>query len=380
MGKTGQDRVRSAQPACCDTSGKDRERIKIMTVKMGILGFGGMGNWHASNAGKIRGVQIISAHDIDGSRLDDARKLGLKTYEDRAAFLADKDMNFVLVSTPNHVHKEYVIEALKAGKNVMCEKPVTVSVAELDEIIYTAVQTGKIFTVHQNRRWDKDYCVMRKVIESGMIGRVYSIESKVYGDNGQIYGWRQYKEYGGGMVLDWGVHLLDHFTYMYPDKKIVSVYAQLFSVINKDVDDLFKVELRFDDGLSVHVQVGTFSLIKQPRFYAYGDMGTMVIDDFSGGNGRIRLLKERMDDMGRVIVNTNAGPTRTMAPQPEKCFVDVPLPGVDAEWSDLYKNLVDVMDGKAELIVTPESVRRTMVLIEAVFESARQNRSIDMNI
>jgi scyllo-inositol 2-dehydrogenase (NADP+) len=351
-----------------------------MTIKMGILGFGGMGNWHANNAGKIKGVQIVSVHDIDGGRLEDARKLGLKAYEDRGSFLADKDINFVLVSTPNHVHKEYVMEALRAGKNVMCEKPVTVSVSELDEIICAARQTGKIFTVHQNRRWDKDYRIMRKVVENGMIGKVYSIESKVYGDNGQIYGWRQYREFGGGMVLDWGVHLLDHFTFMFPDKKIVSVYAQLFSVINKEVDDLFKAEIRFENGLSVHVQVGTFSLIKQPRFYAYGDMGTMIIDDFSGENGRIRLLKERPDDMGRVIVNTNAGPTRTMAPQPEKCFVDVPLPEIDAEWSDLYKNLVDVMDGKAELIVTPESVRRTMVLIEAVFESARQNKSIDLNI
>ncbi len=351
-----------------------------MTIKLGILGFGGMGNWHANNAPKIDGIEIVSVHDIDSKRLDDAKCKGLKAYENRSDFLADKDINFVLIATPNHVHKDYAVEALKAGKNVMCEKPVTLNVCDLDEIIDTANKTGKLFTVHHNRRWDKDYCVMRRVIQEKMIGRVYSIESRVFGNNGQIYGWRTKPEFGGGMLLDWGVHLLDQFTFMYPNIKIVSVYAQLFSLINPEVDDLFKVELRFEDGLSIHVQVGTFGLIKQPRFIAYGDLGTMVIDDFSGKNGKIKVLKHRLDDMGRVILDTPAGPTRTMAPQPEDCYMECDLPEVREHWTDLYKNLVGVIKGEAELIVTPETIRRTMLLIEAVFESAKTNKTIKLNL
>ncbi|MCK5129607.1 MAG: Gfo/Idh/MocA family oxidoreductase, partial [Clostridiales bacterium] len=307
-----------------------------MTIKMGILGFGGMGNWHANNAPKIEGVEIISVHDIDEKRLDDAKKKGLKSFENRSDFLADDDINFVLIATPNHLHKDYAIEALKAGKNVMCEKPVTLSVSELDEIIEVSKKEGKLFTVHHNRRWDKDYRVMRKVIESNIIGKVHSIESKVHGNNGQIYGWRQKPEYGGGMVLDWGVHLLDHFTFMYPNNKIISVYAQTFSIINPCVDDLFKVELRFEDGLSVHVQVGTFGLIKQPRFIAYGDLGTMIINDFSGEKGEIKLLSHHINEMGKVIIDTPAGPTRTMAPQPEEYYKELNLPEVVNDLSELY--------------------------------------------
>ncbi len=351
-----------------------------MTIKMGILGFGGMGNWHANNAPKVAGVEMVSVHDIDKQRLEDGRKMGFKAFESRQAFLADEDINFVLIATPNHVHKEYAIEALRAGKNVMCEKPVTLSVAELDEIITVAEETGKLFTVHQNRRWDKDYQVMRKVIENKMIGKVYSIESRVYGNNGQIYGWRTKPEFGGGMVLDWGVHLLDHFTFMFPDKKIVSVYTQLHSVINEEVDDFFKVELRFEDGLSAHVEVGTFGLLKMPRWYAYGDLGTMIIDDFSGESGNIKVLKHRIDDMGKVIIDTPAGPTRTMAPQPEDCFQMVDLPKVEKDWTSLYMNLVATLKGEEKLIVTPQTVRRTMLLIEAVFESARLGKSVDLNL
>lgn len=351
-----------------------------MTIKLGILGFGGMGNWHANNAPTVDGVEVVAVHDIDPQRLEDAKKMGFKAYSDRKEFLADENMNFVLVSTPNQFHKDYSIEALRAGKNVMSEKPVTLCVKELDEIIAVADTTDKIFTVHQNRRWDKDYQAMRKVVENNMIGNVYSIESKVYGNNGKIYGWRTKPEFGGGMVLDWGVHLLDHFTFMFPNKKIVSVYAQLFSVVNPEVDDLFKVELRFEDGLSVHVQVGTFSLVKQPRFFAYGDLGTMVIDDFTGENGMVKVLKHRIDEMGQVIIDTPAGPTRTMAPQPEECFMEMELPKVDEDWRSLYKNLVGVLKGEAELIVTPKTVRRTMSLIEAVFESAKTNQVVKLDL
>lgn len=351
-----------------------------MTIKLGILGYGGMGNWHANNAPKVDGVSVVAVHDIDKERLEDAKNKGFKAYASREDFLADEEINLVLIATPNNIHKEYAIEALRAGKHVMCEKPVTLEVSELDEIIEVSKKTGKIFTVHQNRRWDTDYRVLRKAVEDNMIGKTYTIESYVFGNNGKIYGWRTKPEFGGGMVLDWGVHLLDHFTFMYPDKKIISVYAQLFSLINKEVEDLIKIDLRFEDGPAVHVEIGTFGLVERPRFMAYGDLGSLAIDDFSGDNGKIKVLSHRKDEMGRVILDTPAGPTRTMAPQPEECFTEKELPKITKPWPNLYGNLVNVINGKEKLYVTPESVRRTMLLIEAVFESAKNNETIKLDL
>lgn len=347
-----------------------------MTIRMGILGFGGMGSWHAGNAPNVDGVRVVSAHDIDPARLAAAREAGLRAFESRDAFLSDPGINFVLVATPNHLHKSFSIEALRAGKHVLCEKPVTLSVAELDEIIAVSRETGLLFTVHQNRRWDRDYQVLRKVVETGLLGRVYSIESKVFGNNARFYGWRADPEYGGGMVLDWGVHLMDHFTFMYPDRKIKTVFAQLFSLANPGVDDLFKVEMVFEGGPSVHVQVGTYGLRKPPRFFALGDLGTLTIDDFTGEKGGVTVIQHTIDELGHVIITTNAGPTRTMAPWPDECFDELPLPVADRPWTALYENLVGVLRGTEELIVTPGSVRRTMQLIEAVFESARTGASV----
>lgn len=78
------------------------------------------------------------------------------------------------------------------------------------------------------------------------IGKVFSIESRVVGTVGAMYGWRAFKAYGGGMVYDWGVHMFDQLLWMYPDKKIVDVKAELMSILeaNKEVDDYFKVLLK----------------------------------------------------------------------------------------------------------------------------------------
>ena len=66
-----------------------------------------------------------------------------------------------------------------------------------------------LFTVHQNRRWDNDYRMVKKFIETNELGRIFAIDSKVYGSRGIPGDWRREKQHGGGMVLDWGVHLLD---------------------------------------------------------------------------------------------------------------------------------------------------------------------------
>lgn len=351
-----------------------------MDIKLGILGFGGMGNWHANNASEVEGISIISVHDIDRSRLEDAEKAGYKSFKKRKEFLADPDINFVLVSVPNYLHKEYCIAALKAGKNVICEKPVTMNVSDFDEVMEAAQQENKLFTVHHNRRWDKDYLIMKKVVEDNLIGKTYSIESKVYGNNGKMYGWRRKHEFGGGLLPDWGVHLLDQFTFMFPDKKIKSVFAQTFSVINPEVEDLFKIELMFEGGPSVHIQVGTFSLVKQPRFYAYGDKGTMIIDDFSATSGCIKILNHRIDDMGKVIINTSAGPSRTMAPQPDECYSLLDFPEVEGDKIGFYKNLIRSLNKKEDLVVTPETVRRTMLALEAANQSAETKKSVSVNI
>lgn len=346
-----------------------------MTLKLGIIGYGGMGYWHSVNACNVKNVEVVAAYDICEAQVEAAKKANLRGYSDLNEFLSDKEINTVLVATPNDVHKELVIAAAKAGKNVISEKPVALNVKELDEMILAAKENNVIFTVHQNRRWDKDYVTAKKVFDSGVLGKVFTIESRLHGSGGLIHGWRSLKEYGGGMVYDWGVHFLDQLLNMVPGK-IISVYADLHSVINKEVDDYFKILLKFDNGISVQTEVGTFCLRSLPRWFICGDQGSMTIEDFECGGGitKVTALAEKIEP---VIVQTKAGPTRTFAPQPPETRENIELPEVEANWIDFYSNVAKVIDGTEELIVKPCEVRRVLSLIEAVFKSYETGQVVD---
>ena len=161
-----------------------------MGIKMGIIGFGYMGHWHLKNAPKVDNVEVVAAYDIDPARVAEAREIGLVGFDTLDEFLKSDLFNLVLVATPNDKHCELVCAALNAGKNVICEKPVAMSLAELDKMIDTAKANNKLFTVHQNRRWDKDFRIVKEVYDSGELGHIYSIQTRLHGSRGAMFGWR----------------------------------------------------------------------------------------------------------------------------------------------------------------------------------------------
>ena len=348
-----------------------------MAHKMGIIGYGGVAGWHHENSSRIKDFEVVAAHDINPERLKIAKERGLKPYENLADFLADESFDLVLVSTPNNFHKPMVIAALGAGKNVVCEKPAAMTVSDFDEMHFAAKKAGKVFTVHQNRRWDKDFKMVQKAIETGLLGKPFTIESRVMGKNGGTHGWRGYKVAGGGMVYDWGVHLIDQLLWMIKEP-VAEVYANLHSIIALEVDDYFKAIIRFESGLSAQIEVGMFNLETLPRWYVCGDGGGLVIEDWDC-NGKITHAKDTDIKWEPEIVQTSAGPTRSMAPRPKETLEELPLPEVQTDWADYYHNILAVLDGKEELIVKPEQVRKVLQVMAAIFESSATGKAIKID-
>ena len=208
-------------------------------VVYGLIGYGGMGRWHTEILSNVSEAVIGGIYDIKEEKREEAKEKGFFVYETEEAMLADPDIDVVLIATPNDCHKPIAIRAMHAGKNVISEKPVTLSSADLLEMENAAKETGKLLTVHQNRRWDDDFLIIKKLVEEQKLGHVFRIESRVHGSRGIPGDWRKEKVHGGGMVLDWGVHLLDQILYMYGDRKIETVYASLTNVTNQEVDDGF---------------------------------------------------------------------------------------------------------------------------------------------
>ncbi|WP_040206056.1 Gfo/Idh/MocA family protein [Neobacillus jeddahensis] len=338
-----------------------------------IVGYGGMGSYHGKLLKENQSINVAGTYDILAERKTASIADGYKAYESLEDVLSDDTVDFVLIATPNDVHKEIAIAALKAGKHVICEKPVTIYSDELVEIMETAKINDRAFIVHQNRRWDEDFLTMKKVYDEQSIGDVFHIESRVQGANGIPGDWRHLKEYGGGMLLDWGVHLLDQLLFMV-DSKITSVYANLSYILGDEVDDGFQVSITFENGITSLVEVGTTNFIQLPRWYVKGTKGTAVIYDWDI-NGKI-VTQNFGEVEAPKPIKAGQGLTKTMAPPSEKAVSTSELPKVEKTMESFYENVVSVVEGSAEPIVKNEEVLRVLQLMETIFKSAETNEVI----
>lgn len=345
------------------------EKINVV-----VVGYGGMGNYHADNIAKFPNFNLLGIYDIKEERQKYAESKGVYAYESFEAVLADERVELIVCATYNDCHKDIAIRAMRAGKAVISEKPVTLCSEDLEEMIAVSEETGMLFIVHQNRRWDNDYRTIKKIFDTNELGKVFSIDSKVYGSRGLPGDWRREKQHGGGMVLDWGVHLLDQILMLNEGKKIESVYATVTMVTNFEVDDGFRAIIKFKDGPECLVEVFTNNFIDTPRWYMCGENGTAVIEDWDM-NGEIVKIQD-WEKIDAVPIKAGAGITKTMAPRTEETVKHFPLDKIYVNWQDYYDNIYDVLRNGAKPLITHDQQRRLMKLMEAIFESAKDNKVI----
>lgn len=348
---------------------------------LGIIGFGSMANTHRRllTETDVR-VKVKGIFDINPERERVASEdFGLLVYSSAEELLADQDIDIVLVATCNDTHAYYSIKALEAGKHVICEKPVTMTSKELKKVMKVAEKTGKVFTVNQNRRQNLDFVSMCRQIDSGLIGKPYYIETRVEGSRGLPEGWRQNKAQGGGMLYDWGVHIIDQIMYKFISP-VTDIYCKIFNVGNSEVDESFMLILTFSDGLTAQIEVSTNSFIKHNRFFVRGNNGTIAMNWWDGTGKLVYQLKEDKDfemSTGKV------GPSKTMADRNAGTFEEIDiLPPTDITDNTIpsYTQMLDAIENKAELKITPDQAMRVIKVIETAFESAKTGKSIKCNI
>ncbi len=338
-----------------------------------VIGYGGMGGWHVDHARKSDVVNLMGIYDIKPERAALARSRGIFAYDSLDAVLRDPAVDLVTVAIPNDSHLDVVLKALGAGKNVICEKPVALSTGDLQKMFDAADRRGKLFTVHQNRRWDVDFLAMKHLVQSGEIGPMLRIESRIHGSRGIPSDWRGERVHGGGMLYDWGVHLIDQVLQLLPEK-LESVYCTFDHITNQEVDDGFKLELAFESGKTAHVEVGTYNFIAMPRFYLQCEKGTAMITDWREKCQVVRC--DHWHESEVLPVETAAGLTKTMAPRDSVTTTTYELERPASDVHDFYRNVCRAIDGKEEQLVTHPQMMRVLRVIEAAFASVEQGQKI----
>ena len=351
-----------------------------MKHKAGLIGYGNMGSWHVDNVNtRIEELDIVAIYDIEEARCELAREKGLTVCSSAEELLA-LDIDLVVIATPNNFHKYYAILAMEAGKNVVCEKPACMNSEELEEIIAVSERTGKLFTVHQNRRFDPDFQIMKEIIDSGMLGKLYFLDSRLYSNRGSSGRWRSTYEAGGGTLYDWGIHMIDQVLCLV-DSEPEYVFGQLQSVRFPKVDDVCRVIIGFKNGLKAQVVADLWCYINEPRWHLSGDDGTASIEKWFGREAKVVLANIKEVNWEQGCVYTSNGLSKTMWPRPvgemtEKC---VAVPEGALEWEEFYNNVVACIEGRAAQIVKHNEIRKSMKVMMAAFESARLGTCVHLD-
>lgn len=345
-----------------------------MKKKFAVVGYGGMGSWHVNHALKSDVLELCGIYDIDPKKSQLANERGIRAYSSLDELIADKEAELVTVAIPNDVHLDTVVALLNGGKNVVCEKPVALSTEEFDIMVATAKKNDRLFTVHQNRRWDVDYLSIHNICNTGEIGMPLRIESRIHGSRGIPSDWRGIKQYGGGMILDWGVHLIDQLMLIFKDERIATINCTETHITNKEVDDGFYLTITFESGHEAFVEVGTYNFLPLPRFYMKSEHGTALITDWREKAKVARCKYWHENDV--LPVQTAAGLTKTMAPRDEITMdvyeKDIPVSDVH----NFYRNVCKAIDKEEEQIVKHDEVRLVLKIMEYAFKSSELKQTV----
>lgn len=200
---------------------------------------------------------------------------GIRSYASVADALADPALELIVVNTPSNTHFELASQVLHAGKHVLLEKPVATSVAQLRELLALARQVDRHLLAYQNRRWDSDFGAVRRVVESGQLGRLIEIHLRFDRYKPALHT-KKFKEEpvpGSGLLHDLGPHIIDQALSLFGQpmsaRKTVGYYRP-----NTQVDDFFSLHLRYPEGLNVWVSSGLLVADPVPAYVLHGTLGS----------------------------------------------------------------------------------------------------------
>lgn len=258
-------------------------------IRVGIIGLGKMGQAHADWIINNPGMSFEAICEKNAERGQALKeKYQVKVYSDVDEFLRSAPIDLVVIVTTNEVHELLTVKALDAGKDVVVEKPMTITYESALRMAATAKRNNRKLMVHHSSRWDRDYYLVRDIISSGKIGNLLSIQSKVmlcdafwasWGIDGMANPWRIKAEYGGGMLYDWGPHLVDQcIQLMGTTPKKVYGKLQTSGVWGSEVDDAFFAMLDFGNNVFCQIECSNNAKLDLPRWYITGTKGALLVE------------------------------------------------------------------------------------------------------
>lgn len=329
-------------------------------IKVGVVGYGGafnMGRMHLQDMQKA-GMTPVAVAEPDAARLAVAAKEfpGIETYANLDEMLKKSAVNLVVLITPHNTHAALALKCLKAGRHVVSEKPLAITTQECDAMIAAAKKAGVMVSTFHNRHWDGSILKAMEVVRSGAIGDVIRVESHMgaWGKPGDW--WRSSKSISGGILYDWGVHVLE-YTLQIVDSEITEVtgfaktghWAAQSKWGQDTIEDEGFAVVRFKSGAWATLLMTNVDLT--PRRGMVDVVGTKGTFWWDYENHELTVR-----DGDATVVTKGKNPP--------------------AQWEKYYANIAAHLTKGEPLVITAEWSRRPIHILDLADRSAKAGRTL----
>jgi scyllo-inositol 2-dehydrogenase (NADP+) len=325
-------------------------------LNVGLVGFG--------FAGKVFHAPIIRA--VEGLRLAAiVQRRGGGDFLHSVDDLLSREIDLVVIATPNTSHHPIAKQCLLAGRHVVIDKPFTTTVAEAEELVQLAAEKQRVLSVYQNRRYVGDFVTLQRLVAEGTLGRIVAYESHFdrFRPEQKPGAWRERPEPGAGVWFDIGPHLLDQAFVLFGSPHAIAADIR----IERDggvVDDAFDVTLHYPN-LRAVLRASMLAAAPGPSFAVHGTRGSFI--KYGVDAQEAALKAGRMPGEPGWDADPPALYGNLTTPEGTR-----PVPTIPSSYARYYENVRDAILGTAHLAVTPEQALDVMRGLELAVTSSRK--------
>ncbi|WP_075051700.1 MULTISPECIES: Gfo/Idh/MocA family oxidoreductase [Hydrotalea] len=334
-------------------------------IKTALLSFGMSGKvFHAPFIDAHPGYILVGAWERTKKQIQQIYPYA-KSYNTLEELLAD-DIDLVIVNTPNDTHYEYTRQALLAGKNVVLEKPITVTTEEANALKSLALQQSKIICPYQNRRYNSDYLTTKRIIDSGVLGTIVEAEFRFdrYAPHLSSKAHKETGKPGTGVLYDLGSHLIDQALQLFG--KPEALFADIaVTRPGSVIDDYFELLLYYKH-CRVRLKSGYFVREPLPGYIVFGTAGS--------------FLKSKADVQENHLIEGKKPTTPNWGIEPEAeqgllhtaidgKIIRENVPTEKGDYMGYFEALYQALVNQQPLPVTIDESTAVIAIIEKAFES-----------
>jgi len=344
-------------------------------VHVGIIGYGLSGRFFFAPYFSVHPHFVLKA--VVTSQAEEVGKdyPEAEVFSEVDELLANPGIDLVVIASPNYTHFEYSKRALLAWKNVIVEKPFTITSNEAEELIQLSRQQGKLLIPFQNRRWDGDFLTVQQLIKDNVFGEVIEFESHFdrYRPSYDRVAWKNEQLPGNGILYDIGPHLIDQALSLFgkPDFVFGDIRTHRLTGV---VDDYFEIQLHYPV-LKVILKAGVMVRELGPRFIVTGRKGSFVKYGLDQQEANLRSGMMPGDPQLVKDIEENYGLLHTEIDQQ---VVRKKVETIHGNYMAYFENVYQALQNKAELIVKPTDAKMTIEVIVRAIQSNNQKRMLPL--